>query len=305
MQEVQPDFESIYTPEYWGDIPAMHNCQSRTALGKVLEIARQDRFNHGRMPSRTLELEIGQALGRSAMEIYVGASEPTPIPDDVIIGGKDDNEFAIPGNILLLDTEKVFLHPNDGKTYKKQIDNEFELQASAIRIVNSSFKRETSFHFDPLDYFGKEGPLRSTAELVLKPFMNTEPHEVELDPSMVFSEYNRALYNPKLGRYYRRVDLVAFFSAKDGKTGVRTASKSFIHDKGYINTWLAANGPHHTGRVGETFNQTVDSPKLREAPSFRRTRSAYVCARGAFEHAPAKVKKKTRSAKASPVLNTN
>lgn len=306
MQEVQPDFESIYTPEYWGNIPPMRDFQSRTTLGKLFEVTRGQNFNHGGIPNRALNYEIQEALGRSAIEIYTGASEPTPIPNDVIVGGKDDTEYAIPGNILLIDKEQVFLHPNSGQTYKKQIQNEFELQASAVRIVKGNFKYKTSFHFDPLKDFGPNGPLRSAAEFILKPFIETEPHEVKYyEPHMEFKEYDVALYNPEKGRYYRTVDLVAFFSTKDGKTGARTAVKSFIGDSGHIHSWLGSAVTHNIGRVGETFNRTIDSPKLREAPAFERTRSAYVCARGAFEHAPAKVKKKSRSKQLSPALNTN
>jgi len=303
MQEVQPDFESIYTPEYWGDIPAIHDLKRSSAIGKALELRKKEpTFEHGKLPTLKAEHEIGEALARTAFDIYNGSSEPLQIEDDVLLGTEDDNTYAIPGNILLLDTEAIYFGQDAQRDpFYGEVRNQFEIKASALQIVKGRFRHITSYTYDPLAQFGEGGPLREAASFLLKPFTEVEPHEEELSPHLRYKPYERELINPEIGKYQRSVDLIAFFNTKKGDaTGSRRTYGSFIYDSGDAHSWLGATS-HKQGRVGKTINVSIGE----DVQCLQRTRSAYLCARGAFESAPAKTKKKSGSKQVSPALSTN
>ncbi len=304
MQEIQPDFKSIYTPEYWSEIPPKHSFKRSTAIGKILELRKKEpRYKHGKLPSRSAEHAIGEALARTAFDIHNDSSELLQIEDGVLLGTKDDDTYAIPGNILLLDTECVIFRQGiERSPFYGEIRNEFEIKASALQIIKGRFRHISSYTIDPLAEFGKEGPIRTAASFLLNPFTEVEPYEKELPPHLKYKPYERETINPEAGTYQRSVDLVAFFDAKeDGTIGSRTTSGSFIYESGGAHSWLGSAATHRQGKVGKTKNLSIDEGAL----YLQRTRSAYLCARGAFELAPAKTNKKSKKVQTSPVLNTN
>ena len=278
---IVPDFDSIYTQEYWGDIPPMMNFDHKGTFGRSIETHRRHDFHHGRVGGYDIEQHIGEAVGRSMLQIYAGELTE-PILDGELIGGKDDTKYALPGNILLLDNEEIWFREHTYDKSSNAVQNEFELSASAIRLFKSKMKRELSFESQAFP--GVSGiPKTIAAGLGLTDETHTHVRD---DPLFKSDEYVGNHTQDGVAMYTRTVSLVTFFVDKKGKVGSRRAYHSGVWDSGGAHSHLGTAIPHIASRVGETVNLSVNTG----VTNLSRTRSAYMCARGAFEYATAPVK---------------
>lgn len=283
MAEITPDFESIYTKEYWGDIPPMMNYKHDGTFSRVRESTQRNNLHHGRIGDYELEERMGEAIGKGMLQLYAG-EVPEAIVQGELIGSKDDTKYALPGNILLLDTEEIWLRKPTYKGLHNAFRNEFELGASAVQLFKSKIRRETEYESQWRG--GVSGLPRNLAACM---GMTTEILTYERKVPLVrSSEYVGNHAREAVGTYTRSVSLVTFFVDKQGNVGSRKAYNSGVWESGNGFANFVTADPHMSGRIGETLNQTVNP----DVTNLSRTRSAYICARGAFEHAtvPAKAR---------------
>ena len=285
MSEIIPDFESIYTQDYWGNVPPMMNFDHKGGFGRTLETQSHYGLHHGRI-GHVLEQQIGEAVGRSMLQLHAGEM-PEAILDGELIGGKDDTKYAIPGNILLLDNEDILFRKHTYEVSRDAVKNEFELSASALRLFRSKIKRELSFESQ---YFSGLSGVPKTIAANLGLTDETQTH-VRDNPLFVSDEYVGNHTQNGVAIYTRTVSLVPFFVDKKGQVGSRRAYRSGVWDSGGAFALLGSADPYIVSRIGETLNLSVNT----SVTILSRTRSAYVCARGAFEYAtvPAKARRYT------------
>lgn len=289
MASESPNFETIFTPEHWGETPPMPTYKARGPFRRRLERMRENEFPHGKFLSHKAEWLVGEALGRGAHQIMQGEI-PVPISDGETVGGEADDNNAVSGNILLMDTESVVLRRGfrEISDSSRAIQDESDLAATPIRLIRRGFKRETSLTVEPMSYSYFE-PIRSVLNYVeRKRGVPHEPYEEDLGDlrRSIVPEYDRFYVDNEQGRYRHTISLVAFFTARDGSVGSRMASQCTLWDDDEPSAWLESVYPHEKGNVGETVNRSVTDDVL----VMTRLRGAYICARGAFEHAKSTVK---------------
>lgn len=277
LERPQASLESVFTKEYWGGtIPPMPSFKHSSVIGRMREHSKAVGFPYGRLPHET-ETSMREAVARNVSQLLRGVA-PTPIAEGEYIGGADDTTYAIPGNILLFDTELLTKTRASRWPQKEEICSDFEIAASAVRLFKHTAKYETEA---TTAYYPGLGGITKT---VLATCGLYPPTVEKIEPRMASRPYRGWTYNSEVGQIYRRrISLVAFAPNTEGRTTARGVSESLLFDDGEDITYLSAGYPHTIGRVGEARNDSV-SARLQ---LISRTRAAYLCDRGAFEFATA------------------
>jgi hypothetical protein len=268
-----PDLTSIFTAEYWQNNPIG---EAEASFHEALP---------PRMPRGLIEKnsrpQVENAVAQAAMQIYLG-EKLQPIPSGELVGTDEDVDYAVPGNILLFDTELLLPTGKKHAINQLSISGPAELQASAPSIMRESTVRVTAFEAPTISLATFMHDLTGRGKATTK--------SVAYDnPFYETTAYIRWAQDPAKGIYKRAINLLAFATDKHGSLVAKHAEKSRFGEGGLHRADLYSPFFHHAGRVGETYTY-LDKKKL---PQFTRTRAAYICARGAFEYA--KVARSSRS----------
>lgn len=255
MNRPQPTFESVFTPEYWEPVP--ERVERDFIMREFFATARATRATIAQ--ARENLLLAGAKLIEGEPTLKVGTGE--------LVGGEDDEKYALPGAVLLIDDEHVLFSRRKQPEYEYygQITSELELSRSAIATFLGA-KRHTNLEDAP----------------------NYE----------VYNGYH-GKYISEEGEYTRTVNLYAYYRAKNGNTGLlglvqwrnQHGQPCVIAPAG-----LFRYAPElRSGRVGETVNTSLltKKPFLKDVPMLSRIKEAHICMRGTAEKAKARSKTKS------------
>lgn len=277
MAEIQTSFETVFTPEHWGETPAPPSFRSNNIFLRVHEIMRARDFPLNWRTDSETKTNVQIALAQTSFAIASGQN-PESIHNGELIGGVEDMKYALPGNILLLDSEKLVLNPKTTGEHNKFRD-ELELAASAVLLHKRGYHRESySYECEPSD---------NVIKRMLVWWGLVDGEEVPLDlPVMTHNSYRPSIQKTEIGWYQRSIELAAFYPNKKGKMVAVTPHYLEHNEDGSDPRVRLTAAYTHIGRVGEVLNLSVSDKQL----VLTRIKSAYVCARGAFEYARQPVK---------------
>lgn len=286
MSDVVPTFESVFTEDYWSPVPAMLDFKSKYLLPRLAEVNKR----HGsgaQGVTREMNEQIETIIGQSVVQLL--ASEPIErVQEDELVGGPDDNKYALPGNVLLVDTEEVLLRKNPVQLVADPyFMHEGELLATAPSLLlrNLTPMPRTSPSTTKVLFDSFPPSFRNLAEWF---GVDTQTEKDLGERGHYLKPYRRRYINPEIGLYRRYINLYGFCPNVDGKTVSIAMQHISIGLNNNVWTYAPAGRTKKLGfvgmpvyaRVGETINRTVS-----EYTKLERIRSAYLCMRGSLEYA--------------------
>ena len=309
MSDILPTLESIYTEEYWAPVPPVHNFQSNRLWSRLGEIS--DRHGSGgQYVAAEVNAELQAIMAQSVTQLLTDAKVER-IQEGELVGSEDDGVYAVPGTVLLVDTEK--LHQMDRPPLfppEETFSDEAELSMSAI----TAFVRQLT----PLPR--EVSTIRTTAIETfdalflpgLKAWLGRRGVDVEQKQDLgergsYIKPYERYHFDPEHGDYERKVNVYGFCPNKEGKTVSVALSRYRVAADGHASVFApAGNGKHMSyvgmpfyARVGQTINTTIDE----KHPEYERIRSAYVLGRGVLERVTVKQPAAKRATSGKLVVN--
>ncbi len=290
MNQVQPTFETIFRDEYWGEVPPMAEPIKSRGMKAFNEQRARFGSSYNRFP-REVASEANELLCFAADKVI--ANEPLMrVEDGEQIGGPDDNQYAIPGAVLLVDRESVDSAARNVIFQRgKPFEAEAELERSAVSAFLSGMVKTDFGRFSREKVYKSMSGGALMYALVGRSLDRLMPRE-ELEDYPILTPYRGHYLSPaKEGLYERTVDLFAFLPTKEGHTGsVRfrqwgnplngnTYADSIVTSSKVLAQW----GFWPDGRVGETVNLSQASDRR----EYARIKEAYLCMPGSLERAMA------------------
>jgi hypothetical protein len=127
---IAPDFETVFTPEYWEPVPI------RLSPNSFSDIIR---FCTQRATSETYEMAREKLL-IAGSQLTEGKAT-NAIKDGELVGGPDDTKYGLPGAVLLIDDEWAVLNPKSEPpefNYDGRIKSASEFSYSALTAFLST-----------------------------------------------------------------------------------------------------------------------------------------------------------------------
>lgn len=286
MGELLPTYDSVFSPDYWSPVTQPIDSRSKFEIIKTIDIAKANGFTRASLsPDVRAQLEN---LFCNATYNLLNGQEVDRVGDNELIGSPDDKRYAIPGNVLLIDKEELFVSSGWRVTRQDQdttFCHEIELGMPTIPLfVNrySEYKYRSAL----------------TPRIISSPFIRKLISSIGIDmpndknmPNYTGSltPFSKHISVKGIGRYSRSINLFAFAPNKKGQL-VGVGMSEFIYDPDNavamsFTDQLLPERFYPIGRVGETKDLSA-SPQLGE---YSRIKEAYICLRGSLEYA--KVKK--------------
>lgn len=256
MNQLNPTFETILTPEFWEGFPVGQPLQSKPGIGQLRE--RDQAVGISRYPISKITGRLVEEVLCQTVDSLVHEGSKAQIETGEVIGGPDDNHYALPDSVLLIDREFLKLGVPETTPFNEDaaITEELELAWSARTCLMS--KMASTDLADPAENY-----------LILRP-------------------YTKYCTDGETAMYYRHVNLVAFCHDKNGNV----TSTELVQWKNPSNTPRAAvnlevtRTIHAPAAVGQVVNMSPTGYGV-----YTRIRGAQLCIAGTREVVKAKAGK--------------
>jgi hypothetical protein len=253
---VPANIETVFSPNYWEPISPIHQYRARTEVGKVIESLRE--VETMSMPPRFSKKAREGIEERLALAVTSMVKDETfeAVKDAEWIGGDLDDTNALPGAVILLDTEYLMLKSNVKETNSLRMTHAADIGLSAVSCLMADMNRRSQS--------GGQAPLK---------------------------RYIRQLTLPGAGRYFRHINMFGFGVDRKGNVGGVGIDQMVIGSNrahtlsGFLGDWF-------NGRDGRQVGVTNNVTRNEEVPMYSRIREARLCLAGTRE--AVKVKSKQR-----------